>query len=125
MIDCVTNAWIVELFRPKEHIFLQILHFFYSFGTILSPYILGPYLYKPPTNQTDLSGKFLNENENLDFDNGLNNNLTISNGLQNGWVFISNQIEKSNIWIPFIFIGFMILICSVIQFVAFCFKVSL
>lgn len=122
LIDCISNAWVVELFRPHEHIFIQILHFFYSFGTIISPYLFGPYLNKNTrVNETDTSNSE-QPNDEPEKSFAFTNDFNIS--LPTSFQFIQQQISGSQIWIPFVFVGLMILSSSLVHWVAYALKVS-
>jgi MFS family permease len=103
--DNAINVWLIEIWQQKSSPVLQLSHFLFGVGSIISPLIDKPYL----TGEQDLD--LMNQTYILD------SNLTIINN--NKILFIIDESErKSKHQIPF-------LICGIIQLIGIMFKTLL
>jgi MFS family permease len=69
VIDCASNAWIMELWPEYSSPFMQALHFFFAIGMVVSPLIDEPFLTPiNSTNGTDTDFMSMNEYNEIKVD---------------------------------------------------------
>jgi MFS family permease len=103
--DNAINVWLIEIWQQKSSPVLQLSHFLFGVGSILSPLIDKPYL----TGEQDLD--FMNQTHILD------SNLTIINNNKTSFI-IDESERKSKLKISF-------LITGIIQLIGIMFKILL
>ena len=96
VINSMMNVWLTELWQEKSKVLLQFPGFAFGIGAILSPLIIKPYLME----------------RNLV-------NVTVSNGTgynstKEEWMYDHEyeQKRRSNLYVPFLFLGAFQLICE-------------
>lgn len=120
MINCVNTIWVLELFRDNPSFFIQILFFFYPLGATFSRFLYSPFLddSELASNGTDL----LNGTVVTIAANSTTTNLT--SGILDFFTSLFDNVEKTNIWIPYLAVGILMMLGSFMIFFVVLFNVS-
>ena len=96
-------------------------------GTVISPFLLGPFLDKPEDeDEKDELSKYMainNTNNEYFLDKTIQIDNDFNNTIPSSLMHISGQMEKSQIWKPLVALGSLILLCSIMHFISFFIKV--
>lgn len=119
----------MELFRDNPSFFIQVLFFFYPLGATFSRFLFSPFLDDFQLNTFTDHNKFDNDTlitllsevsiDALSIDStGDASNSNFSRGFLNFFPNLFNNVNKSDIWIPYLTVGILMMIGSFLIFAA-------
>lgn len=120
----MNTIWVLELFRDNPSFFIQILFFFYPLGStfsrfLYSPFLDGSQLASNSTNSSLLNGTLLS----IEAIEANPSTATVASFLE-FFTSLFDNVEKTNIWIPYLVVGVLMMLGSFMIFFVVIFNVS-
>lgn len=119
VINCVNTIWVLELFRDNPSFFIQILFFFYPLGATFSRFLFSPFLDDSQLASNSTNASLVNGTE-LSIDA----NSTSPISFVDFFTSLFDNVEKTNIWIPYLAVGVLMMLGSFMIFFVVIFNVS-
>lgn len=115
----MNTIWVLELFRDNPSFFIQILFFFYPLGATFSRFLFSPFLDDSQLASNSTNASLVNGTE-LSIDA----NSTSPISFVDFFTSLFDNVEKTNIWIPYLAVGVLMMLGSFMIFFVVIFNVS-
>ena len=115
-LEAAADVWIAEIWGTECGPYVQMLHFIFAFGAILAPLITKPFLGDEVVqNNNQVNSLLLFNDQTFQFQS---DNKTINSTSTS----IQDDVFQSQIWIPYMINGSIIICCSVVMLIIFSIK---
>ena len=124
VINCVNTIWVLELFRDNPSFFIQILFFFYPLGSTFSRFLFSPFLDDSQLSSNSTNSSLLNDTEFILSANSTSGPNSPITSFVEFFTCMFDNVEKTNIWIPYLAVGILMMLGSFMIFFVVLFDVS-